>query len=164
MSRLLITIAGHEFEVELIASPDSDGFIGVRVNGELLRIALPLERTLDTIEWAIVESHPYVLRIDHDLRWIESAYGRHRLQIRDLDVAVVRPASGDGRVKAPIPGLIARVLVEVGQRVAAGQPILILEAMKMQNEIAAPRAGRVTEIRTAPGQTVDAGEILAILE
>ena len=160
MSRLLITIAGHEFEVELVTLPDSDGFTSVRVNGELLRIALPLERTLDTIEWAIVESHPYVLRIDHDLHWIESAYGHHKLRIRDLEAAVVRPTSGDGRIKAPIPGLIACVLVEVGQSVVVGQPILILEAMKMQNELVAPRTGQVTTVNIRPGQSVLLNELL----
>ena len=160
MSRLLITIAGREFEVEVIAAPDSDGFTSVRVNGETLRIALPRERTVDAIEWAIVESRPYELRIDQDLRWIESAYGRHKLRIRNLEAAVVRPASGDGRVKAPIPGLIARVLVEPGQSVAVGQPILILEAMKMQNELIAPRAGTVTSLNVRPGQSVLLNELL----
>lgn len=160
MSRLLITIAGREFEVEVIAAPDSDGFTSVHVNGELLRIALPQERTLDAIEWAIVDSRPYELRIDQDLRWIESAYGRHKLRIRDLEAAVARPASGDGRVKAPIPGLIARVLVEPGQSVTVGQPILILEAMKMQNELIAPRAGTVTSVNVRPGQSVLLNELL----
>ena len=160
MSRLLITIAGREFEVEVIAAPDSDGFTSVRVNGETLRIALPRERTVDAIEWAIVDSRPYELRIDHDLRWIESMYGRHKLQIRDLEAAVARPASGDGRIKAPIPGLIARVLVEPGQIVAVGQPILILEAMKMQNELIAPRAGTVTSLNVRPGQSVLLNELL----
>lgn len=161
MSRLLITIAGREFEVAIIAAPDSAGFTSVQVNGELLHIALPRERTLDAIEWALVESHPYELRIDHDLRWIESGYGRHKLRIRDLEAAVDRPTSGDGRVKAPIPGLVARVLVEPGQRVVASQPILILEAMKMQNELVAPRAGTVTTVHVRPGQSVLLNELLA---
>ena len=164
MSKLLITIAGREFEVEVIAAPDSDGFTSVRVNGELLRIALPRERTVDAIEWAIVDSRPYELRIDQDLRWIESAYGRHKLRIRDLEAAVVRPASGDGRVKAPIPGLIARVLVEPGQSVAVGQPILILEAMKMEHTITAPVDGTLEAVHFAEGDLVKEGETLAELK
>ena len=160
MSRLLITIAGRAFEVEVITPPDSNGFTSVYVNGELLRIALPRERTVDAIEWALVESQPYDLRIDPDLHWIESVYGHHKLQIRDLEAAVARPMSGDGRVKAPIPGLIVRVLIEPDQSVTIGQPILILEAMKMQNELVAPRTGTVTTVNIHPGQSVLLNELL----
>lgn len=77
-----------------------------------------------------------------------------------------RHGSADGPVilKAPMPGRIVRVLVEKGQEVAAHQGVLVVEAMKMQNEMKSPREGCVADLRVAPGQTVSSGEILAIIE
>ena len=71
------------------------------------------------------------------------------------------PASGDGRVKAPIPGLISRVLVEPGATVSAGQPLVVLEAMKMENEIRAPFDGVVSALSVSVGQTVLGNQVLA---
>ena len=63
--------------------------------------------------------------------------------------AAARP--GSGKVTVPMQGTIVKVLVEVGQAVEAGQPVCVLEAMKMENNIAADKAGTVTEIKVAPG-------------
>ena len=63
-----------------------------------------------------------------------------------------------------MPGKIVRVLVSVGDEVAANQGVLIVEAMKMQNEVLSPKAGKVSEIRVAEGQTVNASETLAVIE
>jgi pyruvate carboxylase subunit B len=73
-------------------------------------------------------------------------------------------AAGKQEIRAQMPGKIVKVLVTVGQTVDAGQALLVIEAMKMENEIAASRAGTVQEIRVSPGQAVEAGEILAIVE
>jgi biotin carboxyl carrier protein len=72
--------------------------------------------------------------------------------------------NGKLQIKASIPGRIARVLVAAGDEVAAHQAILVIEAMKMQNELKAARDGRVAEVRVAAGQAVAAGQVLAILE
>lgn len=71
---------------------------------------------------------------------------------------------GHAQVTAPMPGKVVRVLVEQGQEVEANQPVLVVEAMKMQNEMKSPRAGTVTELRVAPGATVNAGDVLAVIE
>ena len=63
-----------------------------------------------------------------------------------------------------MPGTVVSVTVEVGAEVAAGQPVLVLEAMKMQHTVSAPHAGVVTEIDVAPGAQVAAGEVLAVVE
>jgi propionyl-CoA carboxylase alpha chain len=63
-----------------------------------------------------------------------------------------------------MPGIVVRVLVEAGQRVEAGQELVVLEAMKMEHRICAPDAGLVTEVRVAVGQTVAAGMALVVLE
>ena len=64
-------------------------------------------------------------------------------------------------MKAPIPGLITRVLVEPGAQVGAGQALLILEAMKMENEIRAPFDGVVSSVPVTTGQTVIRNQVLA---
>ncbi len=71
---------------------------------------------------------------------------------------------GDGAVRAKMPGRVVKVLVGDGDEVAAGQGLLILEAMKMQNEIRAPRAGRVSSLAVKPGDTVEAGRLLLTVE
>lgn len=73
-------------------------------------------------------------------------------------------AAGPVRLKAPMPGKVVRVLVEVGQEVPAGQGLLVMEAMKMENELKAPRAGRVREVHVGERQAVDAGALLLVLE
>jgi biotin carboxyl carrier protein len=75
-------------------------------------------------------------------------------------------AGGGGRsiLSSPMPGKVVRVLLNAGDDVAAHQGVLIVEAMKMQNELISPKAGRVAEIRVSEGQTVNAGETLAVID
>ncbi len=64
---------------------------------------------------------------------------------------------------APMPGKVARVLVTEGQTVAAGAGLVVIEAMKMENELRAPRAGAVLELPAREGQTVESGALLAVV-
>ncbi len=73
-------------------------------------------------------------------------------------------AGGRAVLTSPMPGKIVRVLCAVGDEVTEGQSLLVVEAMKMQNEVQAPKTGRVAELKASEGQTVNAGEILAIVE
>jgi biotin carboxyl carrier protein len=75
-------------------------------------------------------------------------------------------AGSEGRqtIAAPMPGRVIRVLIEAGQEVEEGQGLIVVEAMKMQNEMKSPKAGRVVEVKAAAGATVAAGEILAVIE
>jgi biotin carboxyl carrier protein len=77
-----------------------------------------------------------------------------------------RHGQSDGPVtlRASMPGRIVRLLVAKGDTVAAHQGILVIEAMKMQNEIKSPKEGRVADLRVAPGDTVAAGDTLATIE
>ena len=105
--------------------------------------------------------------------------GRHgellvRLEGRTSDVTVNgrRSAHADGAlhghgqvtIVAPMPGRIVRVLAAAGDAVEARQPVIVVEAIKMENELRAPRAGRITEIAVTPGASVEAGRILAVIE
>lgn len=73
-------------------------------------------------------------------------------------------AHGEQAVTAPMPGRVVRVLVEVGDEVAVRQGIVVVEAMKMENELRSPKAGRVKEVSVAPGTSVEAGRVLVIIE
>ena len=73
-------------------------------------------------------------------------------------------AAGSGDVTVPMQGTIVKVLVEVGQEVEVGQAVVVLEAMKMENQIAAERAGTVKEIKVAPGDTVGGGDVVAVID
>ena len=78
-------------------------------------------------------------------------------------VAPARPAGEGGAavsIRSPIPGRVVKVLVKAGDRVVAGQTVVVLEAMKMENELRAPRAGTVLEVRCAEGAAVEAGQDL----
>ena len=79
--------------------------------------------------------------------------------------ALARPVQeGPVEVRAIMPGKIAALLVEEGQEVRSGQGVVVVEAMKMENELLAPKDGRVTRIRVRPGETVEAGASLFTIE
>jgi pyruvate carboxylase subunit B len=67
-------------------------------------------------------------------------------------------------LRAPMPALVVRVDVKIGEEVVAGQGLVVLEAMKMENELKATHPGRVKEIRAAKGKAVEKGELLLVLE
>ncbi len=73
-------------------------------------------------------------------------------------------AGGKGVITAPIPGVITEVKAQAGQKLAAGAVVMVLEAMKMQNEISAPHAGTVREIFVASGATVNTGDQLVAID
>lgn len=76
-----------------------------------------------------------------------------------------RPAAaGKAALKAMMPGRVVNVLVAVGDEVAAHQGLLVVEAMKMENELKSPKAGKIAELHVKPGQTVEKGELLLVVE
>jgi biotin carboxyl carrier protein len=73
-------------------------------------------------------------------------------------------AQGVQKIAAPMPGRVVRVLAQVGTAVEAGQAVLVIEAMKMQNELKAPKKGKVTKLNVTAGAAVEAGQTLAEVE
>jgi biotin carboxyl carrier protein len=73
-------------------------------------------------------------------------------------------AAGPQRVTAPMPGKVVKVLVSPGDEVEARQGLVVIEAMKMENELRAPRAGRVREVHVKEGAPVESGRLLVVLE
>lgn len=101
-----------------------------------------------------------------------------KVKIRDdeFDVRIIDPrklrsagsdhghADGLAAVKTAMPGKVVRLLVSAGDEVEKGQGVVVVEAMKMQNELRSPKDGSVKEIRVEEGQTVSGGDVLAVIE
>ena len=104
----------------------------------------------------------YSLSVDGRRFAVEALDERTRA-IRDLSAAAAG-AAGPAPLVAPMPGLIVRVTVQPGDAVQAGQGLVVMEAMKMENELRAPSAGTVRAVHAAPGTAVDKGAVLVELE
>ena len=109
----------------------------------------------ETVE-VVVDGWRFLLEVEDDAR----ARLRERAT-RDRDSA---SAGGPMEIRAIIPGRVVAVAVTPGDVLEAGQPLLILEAMKMQNELRSPRAGTVTRVAVGAGQTVEIGDLLVVVE
>jgi biotin carboxyl carrier protein len=79
-------------------------------------------------------------------------------------ISSVSGNTGPRQVTAPMPGKVVKLLVRPGEAVAARQGVVVVEAMKMENELRAPKSGTVAEIKVAEGMSVEAGAVLAIIE
>ena len=73
-------------------------------------------------------------------------------------------AHGEQKVVAPMPGRVVRVLVTPGDEVERRQPVVVVEAMKMENELRSPKTGRVKDVAVTPGTSVEAGRVLVVIE
>ncbi len=114
-----------------------------------------------TLEVAGVRRRFHVTRAGQVL-WVHSALGSVRLSVLDR-LPVPTAAAERGSLLAPMPGNVVRVSAAAGDKVAAGQVVLVLEAMKMEHKIAAPTAGVLAELRVGPGAQVNAGDVLAVV-
>jgi biotin carboxyl carrier protein len=102
---------------------------------------------------------------------VEVVVGVTQYSVTLIDPKRLRGASGvvahadeAARIVAPMPGKVVRVLVNVGDQVEAGAGIVVVEAMKMQNEMKSPKAGTVAALHVEVGSTVNAGDVLAVVE
>ena len=132
---------------------------GYAVDGLEVLAAGPTSVTL--VEGGVTATYDVV--VDGEAAEVDGPVGHARLvrQPRFTDPA---DAVASGSLLAPMPGTVVSVAVTTGDEVAADQPVLVLEAMKMQHTVAAPHAGTVTEIDVRPGAQVAAGEVLAVVE
>jgi biotin carboxyl carrier protein len=148
----------HSVGVEVI----DDGY---RVDGRTTVVRGPEARV-----WSVVmaDGRSLEAQVILDGSEIEVAIegARFRFSTKSVSRAAARRDGAAGRVevKAPMPGRVVKVLVSPGERVSEGQPILLFEAMKMQNELRSPQEGVVADIAVAGGQAVEARERLYILE
>jgi biotin carboxyl carrier protein len=94
---------------------------------------------------------------------------RYAVDVQDPRSLRTRRATGGAeagpqKITAPMPGKIVRVIVAVGDEVKAGHGVIVMEAMKMQNELKSPKDGKVQKIFTSEGSTVNPGDTLAVIE
>jgi biotin carboxyl carrier protein len=90
---------------------------------------------------------------------VDAARNAHRVRAGQAS-----QAAGPAEIKAMMPGRIVNVLVRPGDDVTHQQGLIVIEAMKMENELKSPKAGKVVNVRVSPGQTVEKGEVLIIIE
>ncbi len=164
--KYIAEIDGLEFPVEIIDREH------VRFGEQILEVNLaavsgqPLYSLL--VNGKSYEAYVY----PEEAGWQVLLFGHaYSIQVEDerekrLRERMSGPASSEVEfiLRAPMPGLIVAVTVQEGQQVAAGDTLIILESMKMQNELKSPRAGQVARLRAQVGATVDQGQILLIVE
>ncbi len=164
--KYLVTIAGRTLEVDV----DGDR---VTVEGRTLSAALsPVPGT--PLRQLLAAGRPADLAVDTAGRghW-RLTYGGERWEVEVLDERTrhIRSltgsgdaARGPGVLRAPMPGLVLRVLVEPGQPVGQGAGLVVLEAMKMENELRGVGGAVVKAVHARPGETVEKGQILVEFE
>ena len=148
--------------------------VAYRVTGSIIQAWVNGERAGETLILYAASPDRLDLEIDRTRRvyLIQQAGGVTYVDASDGSSALAQvPRFGDpqraapaGSLLAPMPGLVLRVLAEVGAAVSAGQPLLVLEAMKMEQTVSAPADGVVAELRAKAGEQVSTGQILAVLE
>jgi biotin carboxyl carrier protein len=161
-----IAVEGKVHRVELTRSESGwhctiDGE-PVNVDAVLTRrnvISLIIDGTAYEVKREIAANDQYV--------WVRSA--RFKTEVRDpRSLRSRRAAAGAGegpqKLVAPMPGKVVRVIANEGDAIEAGKGVLVVEAMKMQNELKAVKTGTVQKIMVAEGANVNAGDVLAIIE
>lgn len=155
-------INSEQFEIEI----QRDG--SLLVNGQRYEVDfLPLEGSLFSL---ISETQSLEAAVENDGNAYQVLIDGRMYEGQVLDeraMLLINRKGGlvldSGDVLSPMPGLIVDVLVSEGEEVTAGQTVVILESMKMQNELKSPRDGTVKTITVAPQQTVDKNELLVVV-
>ena len=146
---------------------------GERVSAEVggRRYALEVREPEAGVYLLLHEGRVYECRVSGEGTSAEVRVGDRSYQVHLSDPKRLRGAgaaagheAGRAQVHAPMPGKVVRVLVEQGQEVEAGAGLVVVEAMKMQNELKSPKAGTVAELHARVGATVNAGEVLVVVE
>ncbi len=165
--RYVVTVGGERIEVDL-------GSDGIRVRGEPIPARLAdVPGTPVRLVTIGAESHRVVVRRGERrgryTLWVDGwrfdveALDERTQAIRDMTGAAAAP-TGPAPLLAPMPGLVVRVAAAVGDQVQAGQALVVMEAMKRENELRASATGRVKSVLVAPGQPVEKGAVLVELE
>jgi biotin carboxyl carrier protein len=140
---------GPERRIE-VAVAREDGELSLLVGGEMVR--------------GLVGAREGGLTVVVDGRAVDAVVLDERAARLASAAASGRPRTSETAIRAPMPGLVVAVPVEPGQNVAKGTTLVVLSAMKMQNELTAPADGTVKEVLVSAGQTVDQNAVLVRLE
>lgn len=167
--KVYLEIAGERREIQLERA--ADGLYRAVIDGE--QIEVHAEELRPGIVSLLMEGRAYRVVAEETVENEDSAVhvGQKRYAYRMDDPRSLRSRlrandHGDGprTLKASMPGRVVRVLTAEGEAVAAGQGVLVIEAMKMQNELKSPKEGVVARLLVSPGDAVGAGQDLAVIE
>jgi acetyl/propionyl-CoA carboxylase alpha subunit len=164
---LHIQIDGRTRRIEL--PQDLSGVIECSIDGELKQ--LDVQMLSPGVLSLVVDGHAYRCILDEGPAGRAVLLDGKRFPYALDDPRSLRSrrgaaadAGGPRPIKAPMPGRVVRILVSANDTVEAQQGILVIEAMKMQNEMKSPKAGNVVRIAVAVGDTVQAGQVLAVID
>ena len=162
-----LEVEGKKRRVEVAAGFDArvGGVVECVVDGEVVVLdACVLQPGVMSV---VVVGRQYRCVLDGDAVLVDGR--RYGFAVDDPRSLQGRRGAGAGTegpraVKAPMPGRVVRVLVEVGAEVGEQQGVVVIEAMKMQNELKSPKGGRVVRLAVVVGDTVGAGDVLVVVE
>jgi len=166
--RYYVTIEGKEFEIDLVKER---GRLVGRLNGKTYQVDhAEIER--GSKYSVIIDHESFNVSLNLTTAGEELIVGGHLYHAEVLDereraaqaLEAARAAKGPQVVKSVMPGIVKKVFVKEGEEVSSGTPLLILEAMKMQNELCAEKGGRVQKVHVAEGETVNSSDPLAAIE
>jgi biotin carboxyl carrier protein len=165
MSTYLVSIGDKEYEVSI----NPDGVVTVPASGEQIDVR-PISK--DTYSVLIGENSVQItanndggefqILLQHNQ--VDARVETHRDSLLKKYASSSVKAHSRYEIHAPMPALVVKIEVSVGDEVKEGQGLLILEAMKMENEIRSPQAGKVREVLAIKGRAVEKGELLLLLE
>jgi len=137
---LVVSLDGHTYENDVVVFDDNA--LSVRIDGRVLDLTVEGQPPDVGV---IASGHRAYVKVESD-----------RLRAAQ---AARRGGGGAGEkaISAPMPGRVVKVLVAIGDEVAAGQGVIVIEAMKMENELKAKGAGKIAEIHVKPGEAIESG-------
>jgi biotin carboxyl carrier protein len=162
--------ATQNYRVELVREKES-GKLVCRVDGVEIKSGFDAQNPERDILSVLLGSKSYEVRRDSSGAETQIVVGEERFSVEVRDPRSLRArraktgvSEGPKKITAPMPGKVVRIISPEGTEVEAGQGVIVIEAMKMQNELKSPKKGVVKKIVAAEGATVNAGDALAIVE
>ncbi len=158
-----IELDGRTVEVVFSEWSGLEKQTSISVNGETHRIKLTKNDRLLAFN-VKVDGRPFVLQLEAKRRGLNSTPPIATVPVSPLLKKEKIAAQKSGAVTSLMPGKVVLLKVKMGDKVKAGDPLCVLEAMKMENEIVAPREGTITQVRVEQDSIVDKGDVLVIIE
>jgi len=160
-----VSVNQRDYRVELESR--DEGRWSCRVNGE--PIAVDATSTAFEVLSLLIGGESFEVIATQSRDEVAIGGRRYKIEVRDpraWRTSKSRSGAGDGpkKIVAPMPGKVVRVIAPAGTDVEQGASVIVIEAMKMQNELKSPKKGKVLKVSAAEGAAVNAGDVLAVVE